>query len=240
MPVAEVEKILEANDHIIENFSWITASINNFEDSFVVKTHLDNLVNIRPMPIKLYATQPNYFETAETKYQLEYYVVLDEDDKTWHQSLGLQHPNNVATQLAEVLYTARGSQGLATFGWIDDTYSVWPLYDQPDRIENKEYGNFVMKLRMETDQYMIEYLQRALWTLEYCPGFNIMGRGSRKLPYQDGLISIPMYAKYARLRLDQVPMEKLAIKLKDPTNKSHIKFLKDALQQTLEQEGFKD
>lgn len=68
MPVAEVEKILEANDHIIENFSWITASINNFEDSFVVKTHLDNLVNIRPMPIKLYATQPNYFETAETKY----------------------------------------------------------------------------------------------------------------------------------------------------------------------------
>ena len=139
MPVAEVEKILEANDHIIENFSWITASINNFEDSFVVKTHLDNLVNIRPVPIKLYATQPNYFETAETKYQLEYYVVLDEDDKTWHQSLGLQHPNNVATQLAEVLYTARGSQGLATFGWIDDTYSVWPLYDQPDRIENKEY-----------------------------------------------------------------------------------------------------
>ena len=117
---------------------------------------------------------------------------------------------------------------------------MWPLYDQPDRIENKEYGNFVFKLRMETDQYMIEYLQRALWTLEYCPGFNIMGRGSRKLPYQDGLISIPMYAKYARLRLDQVPMEKLAIKLKDPTNKSHIKFLKDALQQTLEQEGFKD
>ena len=83
---------------------------------------------------------------------------------------------------------------------------------------------------METNQYAIEYLQRQLWTLEYCPGFNIMGRGSRKFPFQDALISIPMYAKYARLRLDQVPMNKLAIRLKDPTNKNHIKFLRDAFQ----------
>ena len=240
MPVPEIEKILEANEHIIDSFSWITASINNFEDSLVIQTHIDSLANARPIPLKLYATQPNYFETAETNYLQEYYVVLDEDDKEWHKALGLQHPMNVATDLAEVLYTARGSQGLATFGWIDDTYGVFPLFDQPDRIDNKEYGNFMLRLQMETNQYMIEHLTRVLWSLEYCPGFYIMGRGGRKIPFQDALTSIPMYAKYARLRIDQVPMEKLSIRLKEPTNKNHIKFLKDSIQQTLEQEGFKD
>ena len=49
-----------------------------------------------------------------------------------------------------------------------------------------------------------------------------------------------MYAKYARLRIDQVPMSRLVIRLRDPTNKSHIKFLKDSMQQILEMEGFKD
>ena len=56
MPVAELEKILEANDHIIDSFSWITSPMNNFDDSFVVKTYVDNLVNFRPIPLKLYAT----------------------------------------------------------------------------------------------------------------------------------------------------------------------------------------
>ena len=89
MPVPEIEKILEANEHIIDSFSWITASINNFEDSLVIQTHIDSLANARPIPLKLYATQPNYFETAETNYLQEYYVVLDEDDKEWHKALGL-------------------------------------------------------------------------------------------------------------------------------------------------------
>lgn len=133
---------------------------------------------------------------------MEYFVILDEEDSSLMKSLGFTHQSSVQTELAEILYTARGSQGFATFGWIDDVYSVWSLYDQPERIEKKEYGNYIFKLIMETDQHQIEYLQRALWTLEYCPGFNIMGRGSRKFPYQDGLTSIPMYAKYARLRID--------------------------------------
>ena len=47
MPVPEVERILEANEHIIDNFSWVTSAISNFDDSFVVKTYVDNLVNFR-------------------------------------------------------------------------------------------------------------------------------------------------------------------------------------------------
>ena len=61
MPVTEVEKILEANDHIIESFSWVTAPISNYQDSFIIKANLDNLVNFRAIPMYVYATQPNYF-----------------------------------------------------------------------------------------------------------------------------------------------------------------------------------
>ena len=93
---------------------------------------------------------------------------------------------------------------------------------------------------METEHHNFEYMMRQLWGLEYCPGLNVMGRLSRKYPYQDALTSIPMYAKYARLRIDQVPMSRLLIKLKDQSNKAHIKFLKDSLQRVLEQEGLRD
>ena len=66
---------------------------------------------------------------------MEYFVILDEEDSSLMKSLGFTHQSSVQTELAEILYTARGSQGFATFGWIDDVYSVWALYDQPERIE---------------------------------------------------------------------------------------------------------
>ena len=153
MPVTEVEKILEANDHIIESFSWVTAPISNYQDSFIIKANLDNLVNFRAIPMYVYATQPNYFQTAESNYLMEYYVFFDPDDDFIFKNLGFTHEHSVATELGEILYTPRGSQGIATFGWIDDTYSVWPLYDQPERIKNKDYGTSILKLRLETDQH---------------------------------------------------------------------------------------
>jgi len=36
----------------------------------------------------------------------------------------------------------------------------------------------------------------------YAPGFQIPGKRGRKMLKTDALISLPMYAKYARLRLD--------------------------------------
>ena len=84
---------------------------------------------------------------------MEYYVFFDPDDDFIFKNLGFTHEHSVATELGEILYTPRGSQGIATFGWIDDTYSVWPLYDQPERIKNKDYGTSILKLRLETDQH---------------------------------------------------------------------------------------
>ena len=49
-----------------------------------------------------------------------------------------------------------------------------------------------------------------------------------------------MYAKYAKLRFEQIPFSKLLIRLKDMNNKAHYKFIEDAIKTTLEQDGLKD
>ena len=49
------------------------------------------------------------------------------------------------------------------------------------------------------------------------------------MPKTDSLISIPMYAKYARKHLDQIAMTRLMIDLHEPSNTKHIKQLKDAM-----------
>ncbi len=43
-------------------------------------------------------------------------------------------------------------------------------------------------------------------------------------------MSLPMYATIGDMRINEVPFEKLVIKLKEPENKSHIKQIKKALQ----------
>ena len=74
----------------------------------------------------------------------------------------------------------------------------------------------------------------------YAPGFKIPGKRGRKMPKTDALISLPMFAKYSRSRLDEIPMIKLLINMKEPENRDHIKYLRDTLQEVLEAEGLKD
>jgi len=84
------------------------------------------------------------------------------------------------------------------------------------------------------------YFLRPVFFLDGAPGFNMVGATGRRTSRQDQLISMPMFAKYARLRLKQVPMNRLLIKLKEPANKEHIKFLKDAITNNLDRLGLKD
>lgn len=164
LPVESIEKILKANEHIIDSFSWVTSSIDNSDKSFIVKAGLDSLTNFQTQSLAIFATQPNYFDTAENQFMMEYYNYLDEDDYSpLLKDLG--HSKGKATMLSEVLYTARGSQGLGTFGWIDDLFNVYPLYEQPDRLKNYEYGNFILKVKLESELKRFEYPMRPLWTL---------------------------------------------------------------------------
>lgn len=52
------------------------------------------------------------------------------------------------------------------------------------------------------------------------------------------MLSLPMYATIGRMRIDEVPFERLAIKLKDPKNNDHIKQITKALKQQLESTGY--
>jgi hypothetical protein len=48
----------------------------------------------------------------------------------------LGHPEGSALDLAEQLYTPRGSQGIGSTGFLDERFKVKRLYDQVD-IDNK-------------------------------------------------------------------------------------------------------
>ena len=44
---------------------------------------------------------------------------------------------------------------------------------------------------------------------------------------------MPMFAQYARLSLDQVPLERLIVNLKEPDNSDHALFLAKAFNNEL-------
>lgn len=107
-------------------------------------------------------------------------------------------------------------------------------------LDNDERGIILFRLKLQSELDTLEYLTRPTWFLDGAPGFNMVGATGRRTSRQDQLISLPMYAKYARLRLRQIPMNRLLIKLREPGNKDHIKFLKDAITNNLDRTGLKD
>ena len=116
---------------------------------------------------------------------------------------------------------------------------VSTLHDQPERIE-RGYGSFLFKLMLDTDLDSTEYIQRPIWMSQYAPGFVIPGKRARKILELDALVSLPMFAKYSKTRIDQIPMNRLLFDLHEPFNRSHNKFLKDAMQTILDAEGLKE
>ena len=51
---------------------------------------------------------------------------------------------------------------------------------------------------------------------------------------------MPIFAKYAKMRFDQIPMKRLLLKLHEPDNPAHIKKIKDLITSVLDSEGLKD
>ena len=49
-----------------------------------------------------------------------------------------------------------------------------------------------------------------------------------------------MWSKLARLRVDEIPMIRLHILLKEPQNREHVKFLKDSITNSLNKLGMKE
>ena len=54
------------------------------------------------------------------------------------------------------------------------------------------------------------------------------------------LVSLPMYCYFSNLMIEEVPFERLFIKLRDPNNKEQIKFLTDRFKDLMEAEKEED
>jgi hypothetical protein len=76
--------------------------------------------------------------------------------------------------------------------------------------------------------------------LQNCAGFNILYLAGRRSTKQHMLGSLPLWSKFSRVRMDEIPMIRLHIFLKEPFNRQHIKFLKDSIQKSLDKAGLKD
>ena len=94
-------------------------------------------------------------------------------------------------------------------------------------------GPFVFKFNVEADK-LRSYFTRMVWELEGCPGFIMLGRSGRRLSKHGTAVSLPMFAKYNRINIDEIPMNKLLIKLKDPMNVKHISKIKHGIVNCLE------
>ena len=90
---------------------------------------------------------------------------------------------------------------MGVMGFVEMLFMLNTLHDQPDRIRNG-MGSFLYRLMLEQDLTNVEYMQRPIFMTNYAPGFQLPGKRGRKKPITDGLISLPMYAKYAKLRID--------------------------------------
>ena len=128
---------------------------------------------------------------------------------------------------------------MGVMGFVEMLFMVSTLHDQPERIANG-HGSFLYKLMLESDLSTTEYIQRPIFMTNYAPGFKIPGKRGRKMANTDALVSLPLYAKYSRQRIDQISFTRLLIDPVDPYNRASNKFLKDSIQTILEAEGLKD
>lgn len=108
------------------------------------------------------------------------------------------------------------------------------------QIDIGDTGETVLMLTLYSDmQKTLQYI-RPIAFMDNCAGFNMLFLQGRRFAKQSMLSSLPLWSKFSRLRMDQIPMIRLHILLKEPFNREHIKFLKDSITSSLDKIGFKD
>ena len=98
----------------------------------------------------MHAIQPNYFDTAESYFARELWSEQDPAVKNNPLYPFFGHPDASGLSLSEVLYTARGSQGLGTQGLTEDRYQAYVLRDSA-RLEEDKMGTVLMVISFETE-----------------------------------------------------------------------------------------
>lgn len=100
-----LEQIMAHNDHIIEEFSWVTAPLNQYDGSWISKAGLNCHSFRSEMDQEFHGIMPNYFDTT-----IPDFTDVFNDYEGWDQYWN-GVPFTSALSLGEQLYTPRGSQG---------------------------------------------------------------------------------------------------------------------------------
>jgi len=61
------------NNHIIEEFSWVTAPLHNHDKSHVIKATVTDYQNRGEMDQDIFGIMPNYFATTISDFSSEYH-----------------------------------------------------------------------------------------------------------------------------------------------------------------------
>jgi len=101
-------------------------------------------------------------------------------------------------------------------------------------------NEFLFKLMLRSDLKNRHYFIRPTFILEMAPGFPIKGNFGKQTDVQGVMISLPMFAKYSRKRVTEIPMERLLVKLRDPHDEKKIRFLKESIEKVLDKQGMRD
>jgi len=107
LPVESIEALMRRHKDIVQEFSWVTAALDEIDESPVLSAHIDNLNSYRQYPQFVYAIMPNYFETAESWFFKDYGSEFDEDARFFDYLHGHQYGSGLSH--GEQLYTARGT-----------------------------------------------------------------------------------------------------------------------------------
>jgi len=69
--VQTLEQIMLMNNHIIEEFSWVTTPLNGYDKSHVQKTTINDYANRGEHPNEVHGVMPNYFTTTIKEFSTE-------------------------------------------------------------------------------------------------------------------------------------------------------------------------
>jgi len=185
---SNLENLIETQlSDIVESYAFMTSDLRAFltdrgyED--VTITHLGRLYEIQP---KIRGISPTTFKTTINKY-----LQIDEQDK------------NTGLDLAEQLYTPRGSQGMIIGKSYQEQLGLSLDLDSPIIVSMAD------GTATRTEQL------RPLAFVNSAPGFTFSNIPS--VDFQDVLVSLPTYMRLVGDRVAnyaQIPIDKLMIKVK--------------------------
>jgi len=88
--IFKTEQVLKHHSDLIEEFSWVTAKMHEFEGTQVSTTYFNDMVAYPHQTVEVHGLQPNYFKTAISDYTVEHHSKLDADKGWLVNSIG--HP----------------------------------------------------------------------------------------------------------------------------------------------------